>query len=304
MPWGGFRSAVDAMFRGGHGFGAEMRHLRSEAGAVGDSLGHWDITAEGGQLRVSIAPPFLARLPWPGSPRAVLCGARSPDTASDVDRACRSLGGASLRAAPQHRIHAYAPSRIEVASGTEADLAAVAARLGVAYADEAPAWRIAAACGTVAEYLASLDWQPDDNLEWQRRDFDPIRLAFGQPRSGGAGLRLSSYEHPRGWTRLDRLVRGGEMAAVGRSWGRYAVLASAKVRVVRYDERAGAVTGPRQVPFPTIIARALGLCSGRPPTVVPGLGLGELVYSGVPRAVFDVIDAKLGQQCGGAGDCP
>lgn len=302
MPWGGFRSAVDATFRAGHGAGAEMRYLRSEAGAVGEALGHWDITEEGGQLRVSVAPPVLARLPWPGSPRAILCGARSPDTASDVDRACRSSGGASVRAALQHGIHPYAPSRIEVASATEAGLAAAAAKLGVAYAEEPPAWRVAAACGTVAEYLGSLDWQPDDNLEWQRRDFDPSRLAFGHARSDDAQLRLSTYEHPRGWTTLDRLLRDGEMARVDRSWGRYAVLASAKVGVVGYDERAGEVTGPRQVPFPRLIARALALCSGRPPAPVPGLGLGDLVYSGVPRAVFEVIAAKLGQQCGGTED--
>lgn len=295
VPWDAFRAAIDATFPGGE-LGTAMKYLRSEAAAVGDSLGHWDITDECEKgLRISIAPPVFARLPWPGVQRAVLCGSRSPHTSIDIHAACRTLVNVSARTVPQQALHLYAPSRIEVTSGVDDRLAGLAAGLEIACPEDPPAWAIAAACATVQEYLATLVWEPDDHLEWPRRDFDPARLAFGAPRSDDAQLRLSTFEHPRAWTTLDRLWRDGKTARVDRSWGRYVVLASARVRILRYNDRLGTVAVPRQVPLPRLFARSLALSSGRPPTRAPGAGLGDLLYSEVPRGVFDVIQSKLGQ---------
>jgi len=296
LQWPSFKLAVDAAFPYGHHKpDVDMRYLRSEAAAIGDSLAHWDRMDNGQDgMSIVVAPPVLARLPWPGAPRGVLCGSRSPDTMLAIGAASAS-GALDVRAIPQQAVHPYAPSRIEIASRTAEGLAVLAEELCIPYSDQPPAWSMAVACGTVADYLASLEWKPDDHLAWPRRDFDPDRLAFGPPRECGALLRLSNYEHPRGWTRFDRIHREGQMAMVDRAWARYAVLAATRTTIVHYDHRAGCVTVPRQVPLPRLIARSLGLCSGQSPAPMAGYGLGVLVYFAVPQGIFDVISSKLDQ---------
>lgn len=300
VPWSSFKLAVDAAFSPSHQPATQTRYLRSDVAALGDSLGHWDIAPDGqDSIRICVAPPVLARLPWPGPPCAILCGSRSPDTVLDVAAANRSSGKTIARAVPQQTLHPYAPSRIEVRSSAGGDLGALAAQLGITYAEEPPAWALASACSTLTGYLASLEWDADDQLDWPRRDFDPGRLAYGPPQQNNTPLRLSMYEHPRGWTGFDRLRRDGKVARIDRAWARYAVLASAGIRVLRYNHRAGTVTVPRRVPLPRLVARSLALCSGQPPAVTPEGGLDHLVYSAVPQSVFDVIATKLGQRAWG-----
>jgi len=301
MAWSSFKAAVDAIHPPGGKAAEEMRYVRSGAADVGDSLGHWDIVPDQqNATRICAAPAVLARLPWPGLPRAVLCGSRSPDTVSEVLAAGARQGKATVRATRQSARHPYAPARVDVVAGTDDGLAALVGDLGIRVAIEPPAWGLAQACCTVSAYLASLDWQPDDGLDWPRRDFDPGRLAFGPPRASRdrEALRLSTYAHPRGWWHIDRLHREGQVASADRSWGRYAVLASAGIDVLRYDHRNGTVTVPRQVPLPKLAARSFALCSGQPPAVVPGEGLGNHSYTGVPQCVVQALAARLGQHVG------
>ena len=44
------------------------------------------------------------------------------------------------------------------------------------------------------------------------------------------------------------------------------------------DHRDGVATVPRQVPLPKLLARALALCSGEAPRLVPGTGIGLRAY--------------------------
>ena len=299
MAWNSFKAAIDSTFPLGSQPAMEMRYVRSGAAYVGDSLGHWDVAPDGpNAIRICVAPSVLARLPWPGLPRAVLCGSRSPDTIPAIVAATRS-GNAAVQATTQSAFHPYAPRRVEVVASSDDGLAVLADHLGIRLAAEPPAWGLANASCNIAEYLASLDWQPDDGLNWPRRDFDPSRLAFGPPREGreGEALRLSTHEHPRGWMRIDRLYREGHVARADRNWGRYAVLASAGIGVMRYDHRSGTVAVPRQLPLPKLPARSLSMCSGQPPGVVPGQGLGDYLYAGVPESIYRVLATQLEQQC-------
>ena len=59
--------------------------------------------------------------------------------------------------------------------------------------------------------------------------------------------------------------------------------------------RDGVATVPRQVPLPKLLARALALCSGEAPRLVPGTGIGLRAYPSVPHPVFEVVAAKLHQ---------
>jgi hypothetical protein len=298
MAWKSFSAVIDATFVPGHQSGAEMKYLRSGAARVGEVLGHWDAAAdEQNAIRVYVAPTLLARLPWPGLPRAVVCGSRSPDTARAA-HASAGAGEVRVHTVTQSSLHPYAPSRIEVCASSDDGLQAFASDLGIQVAVEPPAWGIAQVSSTVSDYLESLDWRPDDGLDWPRRDFDRSRLVFGPARDGrdGGALRLGSYTHPRGWKRIDRLYREGQFAAVERSWGRYAVLAAASIVVLRYDPLKGTVSVPRQLPLPRLLARAFSLCSGRPPAVVPGDIVGRHLYGGVPEGIFRLVAEKLDQR--------
>jgi hypothetical protein len=264
--------------------------------ALGDALGHWEVVRDGSTTRIVIAPPVLAVLPQPGRPAAVLCGSRSPDTQPALTEVCRAVG-ADLRVTRQDASSSYAPSVLEVAADSYDALADAADRLHISIRPEPAAWSIAAAMGSVAGYLASLEWSAGADLNWPRRDFDCEHLRLAAVPFGAArvGLTFSAYRHPEGWMGVDRLWRDGEFAATDRDWARYAVIADRRLRVITYDMRKGTVAAPRQVPLPRLAARSFALCSGRAPQTKPGVGLGSWVYCCVPASIFLNIASKLGQ---------
>ena len=274
----------------------EMKYVRNEAALIGDALGHWEVARTGTDTRIVVSPPVLARLPWPGLPRAVLCGSRSPDTIAEIAEVCGSGRRLSLSTTAQLH-HPYAPTRVELCGESEDDMIAVGGELSVRYAPIPPAWSIANASGSVASYLKALEWKEREDLNWDRSEFDPEFLRFGSSSNdtGLSRLRLLSYTHPGGWDRRDWLWNNGASAEADRSWGRYCVLASVGRTVLHYDHRQGVATVPRQVPLPKLLARALALSSGQAPRLVPGIGIGLNAYPAVPRQVFEVVAAKLHQ---------
>ena len=296
MTWETFRRIVDATCVPDGKLAAEMRYVRTEAVDVGDVLGHWEVVHAGAERKIVVAPPVLARLPWPGLPRAVLCGSRSPDTLADICQACDAFDGLSLSISAQPH-HPYAPMRIELSAESEEHLIAVGREMSVRYDPIPAAWAIAQASGSVGRYLSALAWEKREDLNWDRREFDPDLLRF---RSSAEGidlsrLRLISYAHPNGWAWRDWLCNNGLSADVDRSWGRYCVLAAVGRTVMRYDHREGVATVPRQVPLPKLLARALALSSGNAPNQVPDTGLGLRAYHSVPLPVFEEVAAKLHQ---------
>lgn len=298
LSWPAFAELLDAVFVPDARVGTDVKHVRSAVAALGDSLAHWDIVPHEGTARVCVAPPALATLPRPGLPTAVLCGSRSPDTLPALAAACAG-GRATVRSTPQRQSHPYAPTLIEVTTESHERIGEVANALRIHSTPVPAAWALAQACGFLGGYLESLSWGTGPDLNWLRRDFDPIAQRFTSERQdGGTGLRLSAYQHPGGWAREDRLWRGDEYAAVDRNWGRFAVLAGRDVVVCNYDHGAGKFSVPRQLPLPRIVARALGLCSGRPPAVSLGEGLGRTEYAQVPQGIAGALVAKLGQHCG------
>jgi len=297
--WSSFSDAVDAIFTPDERVGGDVRHVRYAVATLGDSLGHWDVADDGsGSARMVASPPVLAALPRCGLPAAILCGSRSPDTYSALAEAALAHA-VSLVSRRQDGVQAYAPSRIEATAHTHAALAEFASALAVSFCPIPPAWSLACACGSLDGYLASLPWTHNAELNWPRRDFEPPRLRFVPatdpiPRDR---LLLSAYTHPDGLAREDRLLRpSGESASVDRNWARYAVLADRGINVLAYDAHAGTVQVPRQVPLPKLAARALALCSGEPPRFAPGPGLGWLIFGRVPKQIFAILAAKLGQE--------
>lgn len=296
LTWHAFTDAIDAVFIPDERVGTNLRQVRSAIARLGSSMGHWDVIPEGQSARVCVSPPTLARLPWPGLPRAVLCGARSPDTLATVRETAARLG-ITARAVSQDHLHRYAAARIEVMADCSVGLVDFAGSLGVRYRPEPAAAALAAVCGSVDGYLRSLDWSAEADINWARRDFDPdaLRLVTVPSGSHREGLTLSAYENPAGWARQDRLWRGDQWAAAQRDWARFAVLAERGRRIVTYDHHRGTLSVPRQVPLPAIPARALALCSGKAPVPRPGDGLGTYEYGDVPLSIAAMLLEKMGQ---------
>ena len=296
MNWETFKRIVDATCLPDGQLATEMRYVRAEAVDVGGVLGHWEVVRTGTARRIVVAPPLLARLPWPGLPRAVLCGSRSPDTVAEIREVCDSVDGLSLSISAQPH-HPYAPMRLELSGESEEQMIAVGRELSIRYDPTPAAWSVARASGSVDGYLSVLAWEEREDLNWDRREFDPEFLRFGSSVDGTAlsRLRLITYSHPSGWDWRDWLWNDGASADVDRSWGRFCVLASVGRSVLHYDHRDGFATVPRQVPLPKLLARTLALCSGEAPRRVPGTGIGLRAYPSVPRPVFEVVAAKLHQ---------
>jgi hypothetical protein len=225
MSWDAFKRIVDATCIPDSQLATEMRFVRNEAALIGDSLGHWEAVGTGTGRRIIVTPPVLARLPWPGPPRAVLCGARSPDTVAEIAEACDSERGLSLATTAQLH-HPYAPTRVEVCGESEEDMIAVGRELAVRYNPTPTAWSLADASGSIEDYLNTLTWEEREDLNWDRREFDPDRLRLGSSayEAEVSQLRLVTYTHPSGWDWRDWLWQNGDSADVDRSWGRYCVL--------------------------------------------------------------------------------
>lgn len=301
LSWRSFTDILDSIFVPDDSVASDVKQARSGVAALSASLGHWDVVSDGRTAGICIAPPALARLPVPGLPRAVLCGARSPDTLADLCQAARAVG-VTVQASTQHQANRYAPTRIEVVGGSADALERFAVSVGVRYQGRPAAESLAIASGSVACYIESLEWCTEPDIDWIRRDFDPdeLRLVTTAPGASRSGrLNLSAYQNPAGWARQDRLWRGESWAIAHRDWSRFAVLADRGRIVLAYSRTQGTLASPRQLPIPAIPARALALCSGKPPRYVPGPGLGTHVYGEVPASIAAVILEKLAQDGSG-----
>lgn len=291
MSRASFRNAYESLWPGATGpAGRSVSYAVTSAMDMLDALGHCEHDASGG---LSIAPPALALLPWPGAPRAVLCGARSPESVTTLRAAARQ-SQARVTSTIQGSWESPAPSRIEVAAENTSDLEQLAHKAGCKVADPAPALSIASVAASLADYLNSLEWTAETELDWPRSDFIPGKLRFDQRDRFDGHLRLSQYRHPDGYSVRDYLWRDGLAAAVDRSWGRFAVLADSGIHPLRYDRRSGSMLVPVTTPLPRLLARSLALSSGLAPREISDrTGLAVRSFANVPAGLANVISKKI-----------
>ena len=288
---------------------AEPVHFeRSRALRTLATLGHCDVDFSG-TPSITIAVPVLVSLPYRGLPRALLCGSRSPTTVETLQKVCNeSLQSVRIVLESQRKRSAYAPCRIEIEAESHAALEHASETLNISWMETPQSWLFAEANGSVAEYVAQLEWSSQAEVNWERQDFDPLRFAFVPARgtAGGTqvGMRLSRYLNPVNQQWEYRLIVDDRSANVDREWGRYAVLNANRKGALLYDKNSGSAGVARGAPLPIFIARALALCLGYAPRFIAARFVqstipeqyGFDVYDGVPPDVIDVIAAKLGQQ--------
>ena len=264
------------------------------------SLGHIDLRLESGAIQeVVVAPPVLVALPGFGIRKAVLCGARSPDTVQELRKAV-ALTDAAIFVQSQSMINPFTPTRVEVQAESDAHIRAAAESCRICYSEVPPARWIAEMSASLHEYCLEITWSKEEDLNWHREDFDIDNLRFGRPITISPQLRLSRYQNPVTSIWRYRLWRYGQFANVDLDWGRYAILAMLSRKVLRYDQASRKVFVPAGTPLPVLLSRAFGLCSGfaselktLPSCTTTGhLGRCE-VFRDVPPSIFKAVASKL-----------
>lgn len=262
------------------------------------TLGHIDLQFGQDGIQVSTAPPILATLPGFGMPKAVLCGARSPHLIEEL-QSVSANSGVELAIESQSMASPYAPSRVELHAEDAARIKSVADNAGIEYMDTPPARLLAHISISLSEYLQSLGWSNDREINWRCEDFDTTRIQFRVPSESRPRLRLSRYQNPATTVWHYRLWQGDQSAEVDLDWGRYAALAMESQRVLHYSPTRRKVLVPNGVPLPSLLARAFGLCSGHCPTlteiVCSNLAGRYREFRGVPPSVFNKVASKLDQ---------
>lgn len=287
-----FRNAYENIWPpGGEPAGRSLSYAVTSAIETLSDLGHCE-RAAGGDL--IIAPPALALLPWPGAPRAVLCGARSPESLATLRSHARQYR-VRVTSTAQGSWESPAPARIEASAEHTGDLERLARSAGCAFPAPPPALSMASVAASVVDYLDGLEWTSDTELDWPRSDFIPEKLRFDSRGHFDGHLRLSQYRHPDGYSVRDYLWRDGLAAATDRSWGRFAVLADSGIQPLRYDRRSGTVLIPVTTPLPRLLARSLTLSSGLAPReVTDRSGPSMRAYANVPAGLVSVVSKKIG----------
>jgi len=263
-------------------------------------LGHVDVSFEDVGT-VVVGSPSLVALPGPGVRRAVLCGARSPAFIDKVRTAC-STSEATLSIQSQGHFYPFAPTHMEVQGESDDQIQSVANLIGASYLSKPPARTIAKWAGSLSEYLKTLNWVPDDGLNWYREDYDPVSLRFLEPTGNTATTRLGRYQDPVKTIWRYRLYRDGTFAAINPDWGRYAILSTQGRQVFEFDMVNRSVLVPTRAPLPALFSRALALCSGYSPRTgrrdEKMRGVRSMQYDqyvGIPPSVFQMVASKLGQ---------
>jgi hypothetical protein len=276
---------------------------RYEAARALDALGHIELDLSSSP-RIYAAPPTLVLLPNCGFPEAVFAGARAPASIEKWQHQARQ-GRSTLHL----EIHLQEdksrrfPSRISVKAETREELRIFAAYIGVSFQDNPASWRILNFAGSLSQLLAGNEWQRSERLNWEEREFSPEELRFSATQSSGE-TKLIKYIHPSRQYPVYFLWKGSEATRIDPDWGRFAILSGVGRNVIHYERCGGTLILPVSIPLPRILARALCLCSGSVPRLIPGSSVLHpkvtstlmRLYANIPPEFAQMIAEKLDQK--------
>lgn len=252
---------------------------------------------------VYMCPPSLVSVPSFGLPSAILTGARSPGLINRLKAAVlarRDKVEVLMQANPGNM-----PDLIKIDSLDLETLVEIADECGISHRIGAPvACDLASLSCSLDDVRAVLKFRKKPELQsFERRTFSASRLDFLKSLEASEhSYRLVEYKPPYG-SRLYWIWDGEQEAEVGREFGQYLVLNRENQNVLLYDGKSNKMGVPIKVPMPTLLARAVALCSG----VMPLKSMNPLdregspakhfifEYPNVPKAIAMMVAEKLGQ---------
>jgi hypothetical protein len=264
-----------------------------------DALAFCEFFGGSSDRKVTSVPTDLVRLPTM-EPKAVLAGARAVSTFETVLAICRDLKIQVSTAEQEGEMAHLCPSRIELTADSDVLLQKFAAHAGIPFSQTPSSWALAQTSGGLDEIIGTLSWQEVPELTWPRMDFDVDRYHFrATPESLRKEVRLTRYKDPKRGIVRYHVWNGVLSAQIDADWGRYFVLKQMNRHIMYFDPEKHLLIFPKTVRLPRLLGRAVNLCSGLLPKVLPPLlstSRSEYVaYEFVPEPLASMIAEKLGQ---------
>jgi hypothetical protein len=313
LAWLSFKETFDYLYNLERGVKEEntdkdgIKKKRLQAIRALDSLGHCDFNFSGdsSKSKVYSAPPVLVRLPCAGFPQAILAGARSPTTIQQLSDACQSVGNhINVEIQEPASELGLIPKRVAVQAEDVRELQAIASSLGIPFIETPSAWSLLHFAASIDDYLATLKWSNDRELNWNRQTFNPISLQFIEEiEETDINIRLTRYSHPSRNTKICYYYwQDGRGTEIDLDWGRYAIFKARRLNVLIYDKRRFTMAVPASAKLPRLLERVLTLCSGytaakyekKLPSTSPPIQEFNL-FTAVPPQIAEMTAAKLGQ---------
>ncbi|WP_293123710.1 hypothetical protein [Microcoleus sp. bin38.metabat.b11b12b14.051] len=309
LAWLSFKETFDYLYNLETGVREEnidkdgIKNKRLQAIRALDSLGHCDFnfSDDSSKNKVYAAPPVLVRLPCTGFPQAILAGARSPATIAQLSNTCQSVGNhINLEIKEQASESVLIPKRVAVQAEDVRELEAICNSLKIPFIETPSAWSVLHFSASIDDYLATIQWSKEPELNWQNKTFNPIYLQFESIKETDYPIRLTGYSHPSRNTKSYYLWQDERCTEIDLDWGRYAVLKALRRSVLIYDKCRFTMAVPASANLPRILERALTLCSGyaakyeKMPRVLPPIQ-GFNLFTAVPPQIAEMTAAKLGQ---------
>lgn len=309
LAWPSFKETFDYLYNLETGVREEntdidgIKNKRLQTIRALDSLGHCDFnfSDDSSKNKVYAASPVLVRLPCAGFPQAILAGARSPATIKQLSDACQSVGNhINLEIKEQASESVLIPKRVAVQAEDVRELEAIASSLGIPFIETPSAWSLLHFAASIDDYLATLKWSNDSELNWKHQTFEPSSLQFKTIEKTETNIRISRYSHPSRNTQSYYFWQDGICTEIDLDWGRYAILKALRRNVLIYDKRRFTMAVPASANLPRLLERALTLCSGYAATYVKKLPhdpqiQGFNLFSAIPPQIAEMTAAKLGQ---------
>lgn len=311
VTWLSFKETFDYLYNLETGVREEntdkdgIKNKRFQVIRALDSLGHCDFnfSDDSSKSKAYAAPPLLVRLPSAGFPQAILAGARSPATIKQLSDACQSVGNhINIEIKEQASELVLIPKRVAVQAEDVRELEAIASSLSIPFIETPSAWSLLHFAASIDDYLATLKWSNDPELNWKRETFEPNLLQFKPPKETETNIRLSRYTNPSRNTKIYYFWQDGRCTQIDLDWGRYAIFKELRLNVLIYDKRRFTMAVPASAKLPRLLERVLTLCSGytaakyekKLPSTSPPIQEFNL-FTAVPPQIAEMTAAKLGQ---------
>jgi hypothetical protein len=247
-------------------------------------LGHVEVDPD---YRWRVAPPVLAAIgdESEGSTRAVLCGARTRGLMDRLTLACRSHGGVILITPQTKR-----PDCVLVAASSTSEICAIAAASALNWQRDA-AFTLLATLPSIARWPRTPCQMVAGKVEEVHR-FSKSKLLWAASSLEEAQQSVRGlFRIKRDWNSIVLLKEGREsQSEIDMAAGRLAVAAG--VRKLHVDLKSRALRIPIALKPPTLVSRALALCSGMLPEVARETR--ELVFRGISSRIAPLAVSVLG----------
>jgi hypothetical protein len=266
-----------------------------------DMLGHCDVFGSGAKSIVRVTRPALARLPDLSVARAVLTGARSGGTVQEIQNICKTLGGGVRCVTNETRFGCNIANRIVLEADIADGLQQAAVALKIPLTSNPAAWDLVCVSKSVEDIEQTLVWQEGYPVPGDAEYFSPDTLRFEEVYD--VGLRVARWKDATTGRSVYALRKDKSVAPLENSeWARHIELAASGASTLRYDATKKVFALRAIAPPPRLIARALCLCSGRPPSLLMvrqgNADIRWLRFADVPVPIAEKVSERLGQALG------